>query len=77
LHRFFNLIGWKGYRMFFGEVVSRAGIAFGEPILVSDLPKDYKGAMDVVFERICKLSGEIHQTLGVEEVIPAPETLNS
>ena len=55
-HRLMNRLGWKNFRMIYGEITYRAVIVVGEPIPVQAMPRDPEKATDVLFERIVDLS---------------------
>lgn len=56
IHRVLNFVGFKNFRLWFGEVTYGATVAIGEPILVTSLPEDHDEAMDIVYQEIVKLS---------------------
>jgi 1-acyl-sn-glycerol-3-phosphate acyltransferase len=55
-HRLMNRLGWKNFRMIYGEITYRAVIVVGEPIPVLAMPRSPEKATDVLFERIVELS---------------------
>lgn len=63
VHRFFNAIGWKKFREFYGETVYGTCIVYGKPIPMEELPEKYSEAMDVIFARIVELSAQAEAAL--------------
>jgi 1-acyl-sn-glycerol-3-phosphate acyltransferase len=63
VQRFFEALGWKKFRSFYGETVYGACIAYGAPIPVESLPPKYPAAMTVIFDEIVKLSAQAEAAL--------------
>lgn len=55
-HKLMNMIGFRSFRGFFGEVIYGATVVVGEPIPVSCLPENADKATDELFESVVALS---------------------
>jgi len=58
VHRLLNMLGFKNFRRFYGEVIYGAVIVIGEPIPHASLPRDSTAATDVLFAAVVKASAE-------------------